>query len=202
LAGLLRPGNAGSGTAADHITVLDDALAQLRVKPADVDITVRTDSAGLSHDFVDTCRARRIRFVTGHALTAEIAQVLVGLPQRAWQPAISADGTDSRGHAEVTEIRHQVDLTNWPAGIRMIARAKTPTPALGAPSPTATATASKCSSPTSPTAAFVGTTAVEPTAMASSPWRASLQRRPLARDWLPRTRILDFRPRPRLPDNA
>lgn len=29
LAGLLRPGNAGADTAADHITVLDQALAQL-----------------------------------------------------------------------------------------------------------------------------------------------------------------------------
>jgi hypothetical protein len=29
LAGLLRPGNAGSNTAADHITVLDQALAQI-----------------------------------------------------------------------------------------------------------------------------------------------------------------------------
>jgi hypothetical protein len=29
LAGLLRPGNAGSNTAADHITVLDMALASL-----------------------------------------------------------------------------------------------------------------------------------------------------------------------------
>jgi len=33
LAGLLRPGNAGSGTAADHIAVLDLALAQLPVDP-------------------------------------------------------------------------------------------------------------------------------------------------------------------------
>ena len=33
LAGLLRAGNAGSGTAADHITVLDAALGQLPVDP-------------------------------------------------------------------------------------------------------------------------------------------------------------------------
>lgn len=29
LAGMLRPGNAGSNTAADHVRVLDDALFQL-----------------------------------------------------------------------------------------------------------------------------------------------------------------------------
>ena len=33
LAGLLRPGNAGSGTATDHVTVLSDALAQLPLDP-------------------------------------------------------------------------------------------------------------------------------------------------------------------------
>jgi Transposase DDE domain group 1 len=128
LAGLLRPGNAGSGTAADHITVLDDALAQLPVDPADVEITVRTDSAGLSHEFVEACRVRQVRFVIGHALTAAIAQVLVSLPDDAWQPAISADGTDLRDHAEVVEITELVDLSNWPAGIRMIARREAPHP--------------------------------------------------------------------------
>ena len=29
LSGLLRPGNAGANTAADHVTVLDQAIAQL-----------------------------------------------------------------------------------------------------------------------------------------------------------------------------
>ena len=37
VAGVLRPGNAGSNTAADHIAVLDAALAQLPVKTAKVD---------------------------------------------------------------------------------------------------------------------------------------------------------------------
>jgi hypothetical protein len=128
LAGLLRPGNAGSGTATDHITVLDDALAQLPIDPGAVDVTVRADSAGLSQDFDDACRARLVRFVIGHALTADVAHVLVSLPEAAWQPAISADGTDLRDHAEVTEITDWVDLSNWPTGIRMIARREDPHP--------------------------------------------------------------------------
>ena len=45
LAGLLRPGNAGSNTAADHITVLDAALAQLPADPHQVEVMVRADSA-------------------------------------------------------------------------------------------------------------------------------------------------------------
>ncbi|BCI87653.1 hypothetical protein NIIDMKKI_28590 [Mycobacterium kansasii] len=67
LAGLLRTGRAGSNTAADHITVLDEALASLpsawRPDPGrggDRDapkVLVRCDSAGATHDFAGACRA-------------------------------------------------------------------------------------------------------------------------------------------------
>ncbi len=46
LVALLRPGNAGSGTATDHIRVLDAAPAQLPVDPQEQEVIVRTDSAG------------------------------------------------------------------------------------------------------------------------------------------------------------
>ncbi len=133
LAGVLRPGNAGSGTAADHVTVLDEALGQLPVDPTQDEMIVRADSAGWSHDFVEACRGRHVRFVIGHQLTVQIASVLVDLPQRAWQPAISADGSDWREYAEVAEITHLVaDVFNatrpWPPGLRMIARREQPHP--------------------------------------------------------------------------
>ena len=133
LAGVLRPGNAGSGTAADHVTVLADALAQLPLDPVDTEVIVRADTAGWSHDFVNECRDRHVRFVIGHQLTIEIASVLVDLPKRAWRPAISADGEDWREHAEVAEITHLVadvfDSTRaWPPGLRMIARRELPHP--------------------------------------------------------------------------
>ena len=128
LAGRLRPGNAGSGTAADHVAVLDDALAQLPIDPTAVEVIARVDSAGLSHGFLDGCRARHVRFVVGHRLTADVANVLVGVAQRHWQPAITADGTDERDHAEVTEITGLVDLSGWPAGTRLIARREDPHP--------------------------------------------------------------------------
>jgi len=128
LAGLLRPGNAGSGTAADHVTVLDDALAQLPVHAEAVEVIARADSAGLSHGFLDACRQRQVRFVVGHRLTADIAKVLVSVPERAWQPAITANGHDERDHAEVTELTGLVDLSRWPDGTRMIARREDPHP--------------------------------------------------------------------------
>ena len=58
LAGKLRPGNAGANTAADHVEVLDAALVQLPVDPHEREVIARTDSAGLSHGFIDACRAR------------------------------------------------------------------------------------------------------------------------------------------------
>jgi hypothetical protein len=106
--------------------VLDDALAQL---PVDAErVIVRTDSAGCSHAFLEACRDRRVRVVVGHPLTVDLANVLVGLPETVWQPAISADGTDWRDHAEVTELTPLVDLDGWPAGMRMIARREDPHP--------------------------------------------------------------------------
>lgn len=128
LAAMLRPGNAGSGTAVDHVSVLDDALAQLPVDPRAVEVIARADSAGLSHVFLEACRARSVRYVVGHRLTADIASVLVSLPVRAWRPAITADGVEERDHAEVTEITTLVDVSGWPTGTRMIARREDPHP--------------------------------------------------------------------------
>lgn len=130
LAGVLRPGNAGSATAVDHVTVLTDALGQLPIDPTTVEVTARADSAGWSHGFVDACRERNVRFVIGHQLTIDIASVLVDVPAEAWQPAISADGADWRDHAEVVEITDLVGdvFDGWPTGCRMIARREEPHP--------------------------------------------------------------------------
>jgi len=135
LAGVLRAGNAGSGTASDHILVLADALAQLPIDPAEREVIVRADTAGWSHGLVEACRDRHVRFVIGHQLTVEVASVLVKLPKRAWRPAITADGADWRDHAQVAEITDLVsdvfDNTprgHWPTGLRMIARRELPHP--------------------------------------------------------------------------
>jgi hypothetical protein len=58
LAGILRPGKAGSNTAADHVEILAMAMAVLpeyaRPRPGDPDsprVQVRTDAAGATHTF-------------------------------------------------------------------------------------------------------------------------------------------------------
>ncbi len=60
LAGMLRPGNAGSNTAADHVTVLGRALQQIP-EPCryGTPILIRSDSAGSSHEFLAHIRGLR-----------------------------------------------------------------------------------------------------------------------------------------------
>lgn len=128
LAGKLRPGNAGSNTVADHIEVLDAALAQLPVDPHERTLVARADSAGLTYGFVEACRERHVRFVVGHDLTAAVRTALSAVPERNWRPATTADGMDGREGAEVTELTKLVDLSAWPAGARLIARREYPHP--------------------------------------------------------------------------
>ncbi len=58
--GCCAPGNAGSNTAADHITVLDQALAQIPdAHRYGSPILIRSDSAGSSHAFLAHIRGLR-----------------------------------------------------------------------------------------------------------------------------------------------
>jgi hypothetical protein len=133
LAGVLRPGNAGANTATDHITVLDQALAQI---PDDhrhgTPILIRTDSAGGAKTFLAHLRAlqdRGIRtsFSVGYAVTEPVRRSVRALPDRFWHPALEQDGT-LRAGAEVAELTGMVDLTGHPAGTRIIVRRERPHP--------------------------------------------------------------------------
>ncbi|GAA1617550.1 hypothetical protein GCM10009744_00090 [Kribbella alba] len=109
LAGRLRPGNAGANTAADHITVLDDALAQIPdAHRHGVPILVRADGAGCSKEFLAHIRSLRDRgvqaeFSVGFTMTEPVKAAIDALPTWAWLPAIEADG-DPRDGAEVAEL--------------------------------------------------------------------------------------------------
>jgi hypothetical protein len=130
LAGMLRPGNAGANCAADHITVLSDALDQLPrdvIADADVEIMVRCDSAGATHELLDFCRDGRLRFSVGLDLTKAVRDAILALPEHAWQTAIAADGA-ARANGHVAEPTDQLDLSGWPAGSRVIVRRERPHP--------------------------------------------------------------------------
>jgi len=121
LAGVLRPGNAGSNTASDHTAVLEAALAQLDPKALDGEILVRADGAGASHELTGFCRDARMRFSVGFDLDERVREAIAGLPGSAWERAIRADGSE-RERSQVAEITDRVDLSGWPEGSRLIAR--------------------------------------------------------------------------------
>ncbi len=128
LAGLLRPGNAGANTAADHIAILALALEQLPGEiVTDSEIIVRTDSAAATHAFTDDLAEANLRFLMGYDLTEPVRSAILGLPERAWRPALRQDGERREG-AWVAEISRLLDLGGWPDGTRVIVRRERPHP--------------------------------------------------------------------------
>jgi hypothetical protein len=127
LAAILRPGNAGSNTAADHFTVLALALEQLPAEDIDREILVRTDTGGATHAFTADCHDAGIRFSVGYELTATVRTAILEVPEAAWARAINGTGEDRDG-AWVAELTDRIDLSTWPAGSRLICRRERPHP--------------------------------------------------------------------------
>jgi hypothetical protein len=131
LAGLLRPGNAGSNTTADHITVLDRALEQIPdTRRHGTPLLIRSDSAGCTHGLLAHIRGLReqsvdARFSVGVAITESFRQAI--LATRDWIPAIDTDGQPRDG-AEVCEITGLVNDAGYPTGTRFIVRRERPHP--------------------------------------------------------------------------
>jgi len=131
LAMLLRPGNAGSNTAADHISVVKAALAQLPSTVADRRpgraVLVRTDGAGGTHEFVDWLTRQRVQYSVGFTMTTDITAQVDDLPDAAWTEAYDGDGKPRDG-AWVAELTGVLNLGKWPTGMRIIVRAERPHP--------------------------------------------------------------------------
>jgi hypothetical protein len=135
LSGLLRPGNAGSNTAADHVTVLEQALKQLPAAyrpnpddPAGQQILVRSDSAGATHAFATACRDAGVGFSFGYPVDARVRDAVEILNRNdSWYPAIESDG-GIRDGAWVAEATGLVEMSGWPARTRLILRKERPHP--------------------------------------------------------------------------
>lgn len=126
LAGLLRPGNAGANTVADHLEVLEMALAQLPERAAGLPILVRTDSSGASHGLLEGLRERGLKFSVGFDLTAPVREAILNVPESEWEPAITQNGSEREG-AWVCEL-FDLDLRAWPEGTRAVCRRERPHP--------------------------------------------------------------------------
>jgi Transposase DDE domain group 1 len=126
LAGILRPGNAGSNTTADHIEVIDLALAQLPTAAHDQPRLVRADSGGATHAFTSHLRERGVRFSVSLPADERVRAAVLAVAADAWQPAVDANGQPRPG-AEVAELP-TLELAGWPAGTRAICRREDPHP--------------------------------------------------------------------------
>ena len=127
LAGLLRPGNAGSNTATDHFEVLQAALEQLPEADLDREILVRCDVGGRTHAFTQDCRDAGVRFTVGYEVDERVREAILRTPESAWQQAIDGEGEVREG-AWVSELTDDVDLSAWPEGTRLIVRRERPHP--------------------------------------------------------------------------
>jgi hypothetical protein len=128
LAIMLRPGNAGSNTAAEHIEVTKLALAQLP-RTLRRRVLIRTDSGGGTHGFLAwlASPSRRLHYSIGMTITEDIQDAILALPDRIWEPAYDAGGQVRPG-AWVAELTGVLDMAAWPAGMRVIVRKERPHP--------------------------------------------------------------------------
>lgn len=134
LAGILRPGNAGSNTTADHVQILGMALAALpeHARPRHGDkrsprVLVRTDSAGATYGFAAACRESGCGFSLGFVIDEPVREAILSLPEQAWSPAYDIDG-EPRDGAWVAELTGLLTLDKWPDGSRVIVRRERPHP--------------------------------------------------------------------------
>jgi hypothetical protein len=130
---LLRKGNAGSNTAADHITVVRAALKQLPShrpgRRPGRQILVRADGGGCTHAFIEWLAAQRLQYSIGFTLPTDFADTLDHIPEDVWTPAYDAGGRIRPG-AHVAEVTDLLDphRQGWPAGMRVIVRREKPHP--------------------------------------------------------------------------
>jgi hypothetical protein len=115
LALMLRPGNAGSNDADDHLELLDQAIAalppeyQVGHQPGDEpglvrhNILVRADSAGATHGFVRGLTEANIEYSIGHPVDRAVREALLLFQEEDWSDAIETDGTVRAG-AWVAEL--------------------------------------------------------------------------------------------------
>jgi hypothetical protein len=129
---MLRPGNAGSNTAADHVVVIREALRQLPFPTTGRvgrKVLIRIDGAGATHDVVNYLVARGLSYSVGFTLPEATPDLLKLIPPSAWTEAYDSDGKVRDG-AWVAELTDLLDLgkNTWPARMRVIIRKERPHP--------------------------------------------------------------------------
>jgi hypothetical protein len=140
----LRPGNAGSNTASDHIAVLGEAIAQIP-DPQRRDLLITVDGAGATLDLIghittlNSVHGRRVHYSVGFDLDARARAAIAHVQEGDWQHVWDRDGRprplDGDHGAGVVELTgllrtsHGGDtLPNWPPDMRILCRREQPAP--------------------------------------------------------------------------
>jgi hypothetical protein len=128
---LLRPGNAGSNTAADLITVLHEAIVQVP-KPHRRRLLITSDGAGASHDLINWCQRqnhaadRTVEYSVGFDVDADVRAAIGRLRANRWLPGMDNTTGALRCDidvAEITDLLHErLTRTGWPKAMRVIVR--------------------------------------------------------------------------------
>ena len=142
LALLLRPGNAGSNTAADHIAVLGEAITQIP-DPHRRDLLITVDGAGATLELIrhisglNAVHGRRVHYSVGFDLDHR-ARTAIGLVhEQDWQHVWNRegdprdlDGEHGAGVVELTGLLRTSyggdELGNWPTDMRILCRRERP----------------------------------------------------------------------------
>jgi hypothetical protein len=67
-----------------------------------------------------------VDYSVGYPVTETLREAIT-LPEKVWTPAVDADG-GVRAEGDVAELTGLLDLTRWPAGMRVIVRCERPHP--------------------------------------------------------------------------
>lgn len=141
---MLRPGNAGSNTAADHIRLTDEAFAQIPdAELSGQPILIRCDGGGATKDWLAHLRSFRdqrgldVGFSVGFAVSNQVKDAIAVLPESVWATAIDTTGkprpVDDSGLplaqvAELTLFLGGLTDAGWPPRMRVLVRRERPHP--------------------------------------------------------------------------
>jgi len=135
----LRPGKASPWHSADHITILDTALAQLPEAERG-QVLVRADTGASSKAFLHHITDAGLEYSIGFAAQEPVRAAIEAIPEQAWRAAVDGDG-EARDGAQVADLTAWMPTPtkptrsparfgpqHWPEGMRVIARRERPHP--------------------------------------------------------------------------
>lgn len=134
----LRPGKASPWNSADHLAVLNNALAQLPEHERR-QVLVRADTGACSKMFLSHITDLGLEYSIGFQAQDTVKAAIEAIPEQAWRAAVDGDG-EPRDGAQVAELtawmptpvtQHRASRPgpkDWPPGMRVIARRERPHP--------------------------------------------------------------------------